>query len=100
MRPLRLLLAPLALATPLAGGCGHDAPLVPRSAIAVVGDRTITRTEFEALIAQARDSYRNRKQAFPAENTRAYGNLKSLAVRLLVERAQLEQKAPGLGVDI
>ena len=100
MRPLRLLLAPLALATPLAAGCGHDAPLVPRSAIAVVGDRTITRTEFEALIAQARDSYRNRKQAFPAEDTRAYGNLKSLAVRLLVERAQLEQKAPGLGVDI
>ncbi len=100
MRSLRLLLAPLLLASPLAAGCGHDARSVPRSAIAVVGDRTITRAEFESLIAQARSSYRSRKRAFPAEGTRAYGDLKKAAVRLLVERAQIEQKARGLGVEI
>ncbi len=100
MKSVKLLLAPLALALPLAAACGNDALSVPRSAIAVVGDRTITRADFEALIAQARNSYRSRKQAFPAEGTRAYGDLKTVAVRLLVERAQLEQKAPGLGVEI
>ena len=100
MRSLRLLLVPLALVLPLAVGCGHGTPSVPRSAIAVVGDRTIARAEFEALIAQARDSYRSRGRVFPAVGTRAYDELKRLAVRLLVERAQLEQKAPSLGVNI
>jgi SurA-like protein len=100
MRPLRLLLAPLVLASPLAAGCGHDSPSVPKSAIAVVGDRTITRAQFDALMSQARRSYAGRGRPFPVAGTRAYAALRTSAVRLLVERAQLEQKAPGLGVTI
>jgi foldase protein PrsA len=99
MRPLRLL-APLALASSLAVGCGHDAPSVPMSAIAVVGDRTIARADFDALMDEARSSYRSRGRPFPAVGTAAYGRLKQLAVRLLVERAELEQKAPDLGVEV
>ena len=44
MRSLRLLLAPLALVSPLAAGCGSDAPSVPPSAIAVVGEMGGRRT--------------------------------------------------------
>jgi parvulin-like peptidyl-prolyl isomerase len=100
MRSLRLLLAPLALASPFASGCGHDRPSVPRSAIAVVGKRTITRAQFEELMSQARLSYARRGRAFPAAGTNEHAELKATAVRLLVEQAELEQKAPDLGVSI
>jgi hypothetical protein len=100
MRPVCVLFAPLALASALAAGCGHDPLVVPKSAIAVVGDRTITRAQFGELMAQARRSYAVRGRPFPVPGTRAYAELKTTAVRLLVERAELEQKAPGLGVTI
>jgi len=99
MRSIRLLVAPLLLVTPLAAGCGHD-PSVPASAIAVVGDRTIPRADFVALMAQTKDSYTRSGKTFPAPRTPAYAELKDTAVRLLVERAELEQKAPGLGVTV
>jgi parvulin-like peptidyl-prolyl isomerase len=100
MRPLRFLLAPPVLASLLAAGCGHDALSMPKTAIAVVGDTTITRAQFDTLMSDARRSYAGRGRPFPATGTRAYVALKTSAVRLLVERAQLEQKAPGLGVTI
>jgi len=100
MRLLRLLVAPLVVVSPLAAGCGHDAPSVPVSAIAVVGDQTIARSQFDALIAEARQSYATRGRAFPAVGTDAYENLKRLAVRLLVEQAELDQEAPKLGVEV
>jgi hypothetical protein len=100
MRPVSLLLAPLALTAALAAGCGHDPPSVPKTAIAVVGDRTIARAAFNELMTQARQSYVRQGRRFPAAGTTAYAELKAIAVRLLVERAELEQKAPGLGVTI
>lgn len=100
MRSLRLLVAPIVLASPFAAGCGHDSPAVPASAIVVVGDRTIARVEFDALMAQSKDSYRRSGRTFPAPGTPAYAELRDSAVRLLVERAELEQKAPGLGVTV
>jgi foldase protein PrsA len=100
MRSIGVLLAPLALATPFAAGCGHDSPSVPTWAIAVVGDRTISRAQYETLMSQAKQSYSRRGRSFPGAGTSAYERLKQSAVRLLVERAELEQKAPGLGVTI
>ena len=100
MRPLCLLLAPLVLTSALAAGCGQDSPSVPKTAIAVVGDSVITRAAFDELMTQARQSYARRGRPFPAAGTTAYARLKAIAVRLLVERAELEQKAPGLGVTI
>jgi hypothetical protein len=100
MRPLCLLLAPLALISALAAGCGNDSPSVPSTAIAVVGDDTISRAAFDELMRQARQSYARQGRPFPAAGTTAYAGLTATAVRLLVERAELEQKAPGLGVTI
>jgi parvulin-like peptidyl-prolyl isomerase len=100
MRPVRFLLAPLLLTTPLVAGCGRDAPSVPPSAIAVVGQRTISRGQLDALMDQARESYVASKRSFPAAGTAAYDHLKQLAVSLLVEQAELGQEAPKLGVRI
>jgi parvulin-like peptidyl-prolyl isomerase len=100
MRAIGLVLAPLAAAS-LAASCGgQDSPSVPRSAIAVVGDRTIARSQFDTLMAQARQSYASQGRAFPAAGTQAYSQLKRLVVSLLVEQAELEQRAPALGVQI
>jgi hypothetical protein len=100
MKPLCLLLSPLVLTSALAVGCGQDSPSVPRTAIAVVGDSVITRAAFDELMTQARQSYARLGRPFPAAGTTAYARLKAIAVRLLVEREELEQKAPGLGVTI
>jgi len=99
MRSIRLLLAPLALVS-LATACGHDSRHVPSTAIAVVGDRTIARSQFAALMAQARQSYAARGRRFPGAGTAAYEHLKQLALALLVEQAELEQEAPRLGVRV
>ena len=99
MRPIRLLLAPLALAA-LAASCGKDSPSVPASAIAVVGDRTITRAQLVAAMAQARQSYAAQGRPFPPVGTSEYETLRRLAVEVLVEEAELEQEAPRLGVAI
>jgi foldase protein PrsA len=99
MRSIRLLLAALALAS-LAASCGSDSISVPAKAIAVVGDRTISRSQFDALMTQARQSYAAQHRDFPAAGTPAYDRLKRLAVDLLVEQAELAQEAPKLGVHV
>jgi hypothetical protein len=88
------LLAALALA-----GCG-DKAVVPPSAIAVVGGRQISRAAFAAQIDEARRSYEAAGRPFPAPGTPTYARLKAIAVRLLVERAELDIEADRLGIAI
>jgi hypothetical protein len=64
----------------VAAGCGGHAAEVPPGAIAVVGDRTITRAQLDALHVPA--------------------GKQDSAVRLLVEQAELEQEATKLGILI
>lgn len=94
-------LLPLVVVASLVGGCGGQKTAhVPASAIAVVGGRTITRDAYDAEIARSRRAYAAQHRRFPAAGTTAYAQLRAAAVRLLVERSQLEQEAPGLGVTV
>lgn len=93
-------LAALAAAALLASGCGHGRPAVPPSAIAVVGDRPVTRAAFDTLMAQTRRAYAARGRPFPATGTPADARLRTNAVRLLVEQARVELAARRLGVEI
>jgi foldase protein PrsA len=99
VRSICLLLGVLALGW-LGASCGNGARSVPASAIAVVGDRTISRSQLSALMLQAQQSYAVRGRPFPAAGTPGYEHLQQLAVALLVEQAELEQEAPRLGVEI
>jgi parvulin-like peptidyl-prolyl isomerase len=85
----------------LAAGCGGGGDgEVPADAIAVVGDREIPKSDFDALIAQAKRSYEAQKRDFPKVGTTEYNTLKNQAVQFLVQRVEFEIKADDMDVDV
>jgi parvulin-like peptidyl-prolyl isomerase len=86
----------------LAVGCGTSSSGgdVPPDSVAVVGDRTITKSEFDDLVTYAKRSYDAQKRPFPKAGTPEYAQIRDQAVRFLVQRAQFEVKADDLGVDV
>jgi parvulin-like peptidyl-prolyl isomerase len=98
-RPIAVLLAALAGVAVLAG-CGSDKESVPANSVAVVGDQTITKSEFDQLIDQAQGSYKTQKREFPKPGTQEYQALRGQAMQFLVQRAQFEQKADDLGIKV
>jgi parvulin-like peptidyl-prolyl isomerase len=100
------LLAALALAV-AAAGCGGDDGgedgsdiEVPANAIAVVGEREITKAEYDRLLASAEKTYEAREQEFPAAGTPEFAQLRNAIVRSLVEQAQFEIAAEELDVTV
>jgi foldase protein PrsA len=89
-----LVLALLALA-----GCGGDED-VPADAVAVVDGEEIARSDYEALIAQAKQSYKNQKREFPAAGSQEFQTLRNQAVQFLVQREQFAQEAEDLDVEV
>jgi foldase protein PrsA len=91
----------LALAV-FAVGCGTSSSSgdVPSNSVAVVGDRTITKSEFDDLVKYAKRSYDVQKRPFPKVGTQEYAQIRDQAVKFLVQRAQFEVKADELGVDV
>lgn len=109
MKHLRaaLSLLVLALAAVFLVACGGSEKSVPAEAIAVVGDQEIPKAEFDALLDQARASYEAQKseenpegRPFPKAGTPEYNTLKTQAVAFLVQRAQFEQKAKELDIEV
>ena len=81
-------------------GCGSDKQSVPTNAVAVVGDETVTKAEFDKLIDQAKGSYKTQKRKFPEPGSQEYEALRGQAMQFLVQRAQFEQEADDLGIKI
>ena len=103
MRYRRILLLLAVLTVPaVAAGCGGDdgGKSLSRDSIAVVGDQEIAKEEFDALLTQAKKSYEAQKREFPKAGTPEYDTLKNQAVQFLVQRAQFEQEAEELGVEV
>jgi parvulin-like peptidyl-prolyl isomerase len=97
------LFVPVALAALIAAACGggSDTPQsVPSDAVAVVGDTTITKAEFDKLMSQGERGYKNQGRSWPKAGTPAFEQLKNLAVRTLVQQSEFEQKADDLGVSV
>jgi parvulin-like peptidyl-prolyl isomerase len=100
MRKLRSLL-PLALFLALvAAACGGSSTKVPGDAVARVGGDTITKAQYDAVIARARKGYKTQKRPFPAAGSPEYQQIKQSAMQFLVQRAELEQKAKDYGIKI
>ncbi|NUT54801.1 MAG: hypothetical protein HOQ03_02295 [Thermoleophilia bacterium] len=95
---LALVLCALALVVALAG-CGGDKD-VPADAVAVVDGTDIPRSDYEALISQAKKSYKNQKREFPAAGSQEFQTLRNQAVQFLVQREQFEQEAEDMDVEV
>ena len=102
MRRTRFSLLFLAVLGLLVAGCGgNDGPgEVPSDAVAVVGDRTITKTDFDTVLEQARRGYKQQQRPFPKPGSPEYEQLKRQILQFLVQRSQFEQKAEDLDVQV
>jgi parvulin-like peptidyl-prolyl isomerase len=101
MTRLKLILVSLLAALALVGAaCGGDSEDVPADAIAVVDGNEIDKSEFDALIGQAKKSYGLQKRDFPKVGSPEYNTLKNQAVQFLVQREQFEIKADELEVEV
>ncbi len=99
MKISRLVFLLCALAVALAG-CGGSSKDVPADAVAVVDGEEIARSDYEALISQAKKSYKNQKRDFPAAGSQEFQTLRNQAVQFLVQREQFEQEASNLDVEV
>ena len=99
MKISRLVILLCALASIGLAGCG-GAEDVPSDAVAVVDGHDIAKSDYEALIAQAKKSYKNQKRDFPAAGSQEFQTLRNQAVQFLVQREQFEQKAEDLDVKV
>ena len=100
MKISRLVILLCALASIGLAGCGGVDEDVPSDAVAVVDGQDIAKSDYEALIAQAKKSYKNQKRDFPAAGSQEFQTLRNQAVQFLVQREQFEQKAEDLDVKV
>jgi foldase protein PrsA len=100
MTKLRVLLVPALVLAFLAAGCGGGDDSVPADAVAEVDGEPIGVAEFEGVLNQARQSYKNQEREFPKAGSQEYQTLKNQAVQFLVQRAQFEQAAEEMGIEV
>jgi foldase protein PrsA len=96
----RLLLLPALVLALAAAGCGGGSDKVPEDAVAVVDGQTVSKSDFNALIDQARKSYKTQKRDFPKAGSKEYQTLKNQAVQFLVQRVEFEQQAEDLDIEV
>src|SRR3954447_18143448 len=93
----------LALVAALLAGCGGGSSEgLNSSDVATVRDTHVSKSEFDALIAQAKRSYATQTppKKFPKAGTSDYETIKGQAVTLLVQQAEREEKASSMGIKI
>jgi foldase protein PrsA len=96
--PLLVLVAALALAACGSGSGGSEE--VPDGAIALVGDLTVPKQQFDQLLASAKKSAETNKQDFPAVGTPEYEAVKQKIVSGLVEQKEWELQAKSMGLKV
>ena len=67
---------------------------------AVVGGEHITRDQLDTRVHEAKCSYDLQKRTFPKAGSAEYQAIQCQILASLVQRIQLEQKAPSLGVKV
>jgi foldase protein PrsA len=105
----RLFFVPLVLSlTLLAAACGSSSNnnsnggggTASGDDAAVVDGDHITQATLDRRLSEAACSYKLQKKAFPKPGTSGYQQIRAQVLQSLVQRAQLAQKAPGLGVKV
>jgi foldase protein PrsA len=97
---LVLILAFVAAFAAACGGSGGGSRAVPNDAVAVVGDSTITKGDYDKILDQAKRSYTAQHRAFPKAGTQQFSALQAQIVQFLVERSEYDQEAKQMGVKV
>ena len=105
MQKAKFLLSVLVLAAVAAilagcGGGGGSSAGLQSGDIAVVGSTHVTKSAFDALMAQAKRSFQQQGRTFPKAGTTSYETVKGNAVSLLVQQAMREEKAASMGIKV
>src|SRR3954464_3824369 len=100
MRNIRLLL-PIVFVAALVAGCGGGGTASLKDEdVAVVGEQHIPKAMYDALITQAKKSFEGQGRKFPKAGSTDYATIKNQAITLLVQQAEREEKASGMGVEV
>jgi foldase protein PrsA len=97
-RSLLILISLLALLA--AAGCGGGSGSVPNDAVAVVDGENVPRSQYDALITQAKKTFKTQKRDFPKAGTAERKQLDQQAVAFLVQRVELAQAAEDMDIKI
>jgi parvulin-like peptidyl-prolyl isomerase len=95
-----LLALPLCLLAAACGGGGGGGSSVAKEDAAVVGDVHITRAQLDRRLQQGKCSYELQKREFPKAGSPEFQAVQQQILQSLVQRAELEQKAPDLDVKV
>ena len=82
------------------GGSGGKSAKLASGDVAVVGSTHVTTGQFAAMMASAEASYKQQGQAFPKQGTSSYQSIKSQAITLLIQRAERDDSAKQLGINV
>jgi len=78
-------LAPILVVAALVAGCGGGGTAGLKSSdVAVVGSVHVTKAQYDALLQNAKRSFKQQGRAFPKQGTSDYETVKSQAMTLLV----------------
>jgi parvulin-like peptidyl-prolyl isomerase len=95
-----ILLAFISLVLVVAGCGGTSTATLGSNDAAVVGSQPITKEQFQGLMDRAKKSYDAQKRPFPKPGSTEYEQLKGQAVTFLIQRAEFEQEADAMGINI
>ena len=98
--PVLLLALVAVLAVAACGGGSSSSADVPEGAIAVVGDKTVTKEEFDQIIEQQKKTAESQKQNFPEVGTPEYEALKANLVKGLIAQREWELEGESMGIKV
>jgi foldase protein PrsA len=81
------------------GSGGSSSKLAPDD-VAVVGSEHVSLSDLNNTLKRAKIQYKQQGQAFPKQGTTNYVALRDNVITLLVEQAELEQKAAAMGIKV
>jgi hypothetical protein len=94
-------LAPILVVAALVAGCGGGGSAGLKSSdVAVVGNVHVTKTQYDALLQNAKRSFKQQGRAFPKQGTSDYETVKGQAMTLLIQQAEREAKANSMGIKV
>ena len=91
------------LAAGVLAGCGSSggsSGKLSSNDVAVVGSEHVTLTDLNNLLNRAKIAYKAQGQAFPKQGTTNYQAVRDNVVNLLVEQAELDEKASSMGIKV